>query len=211
MASLVKRPCLAFSGQNSNYEAVVTREEKRMVCSNKACGAWCTTHFLWVFFYKWTRKHHWSMTSLDACLVFYFCSHQQFCQFVLYLWTDLVHKNKRFQEMAPCLAVPCGNFKGKNSSIISIPPCLQISSSKNHHPASPQNFKIPSMIWFGYCLEMKNVMNVNTMYSVFVITSSSHEIWACPGNTATLLVWPNRQNIFGPLVTVLTGFHCGSY
>ena len=35
-------------------------------------GLWSliyTTHVLGFFFYKWTQKHHWSMTSLDACLV----------------------------------------------------------------------------------------------------------------------------------------------
>ena len=33
---------------------------------------------------------------------------------------------------------------------------------------------------------------------------SSHEIWACPDNTATPLIQPN---VFDPLVTTLTGFH----
>ena len=27
------------------------------------------------------------------------------------------------------------------------------------------------MVWFGYFLEIKNAMNVNAMYSVFVITA----------------------------------------
>ena len=34
---------------------------------------------------------------------------------------------------------------------------------------------------------------------------SSHEIWSCPSNMATLLIQPS---FFGPLVTVSTGFHC---
>ena len=95
-------------------------------------GLWSliyTTHVLCFFFYKLTQKHPWLMTSLDACLVSYFCSHQKCCQFVLYWWTDLIHKNKRYQKMPPCLAVPCGNSRGKIPSIISITQCLQVSSS----------------------------------------------------------------------------------
>ena len=95
-------------------------------------GLWSliyTLMFCVFFFYKLTQKHPWLMTSLDACLVSYFCSHQKCCQFVLYWWTDLIHKKKRYQKMPPCLAVPCGNSRGKIPSIISIPQCLQVSSS----------------------------------------------------------------------------------
>ena len=123
---------LAFSGQNSNYEAVVTREEKRMFCTNvpmRPLELDLHNSCFVFFFYKLTQKHPWLMTSLDACLVSYFCSHQKCCQFVLYWWTDLIHKKKRYQKMPPCLAVPCGNSRGKIPSIISIPQCLQVSSS----------------------------------------------------------------------------------
>ena len=34
---------------------------------------------------------------------------------------------------------------------------------------------------------------------------SRHEIWPCPGNTATPLI---RPIFWEPLVTVLTGFYC---
>ena len=44
------------------------------------------------------------------------------------------------------------------------------------------------------------------MVHLFVIpVGLSHEIWPCPGNTATLLI---LSNFYDPLVTVLTGFHC---
>ena len=147
MAVLVKRPCVAFSGQNSNYEAVVTREEKRMFCTNvpmRPLELDLHNSCFGFFFLQMNTKTS-LINDIIGCLSCIFCSHQQCCQFVLYLWTDLGHKNKRFQEMPPCLAVPCENSRGKNPSIISIPPCLQISSSKNNHPPSPQNFKKPSM------------------------------------------------------------------
>ena len=53
---------------------------------------------------------------------------------------------------------------------------------------------------------------VRCIPGVFVITASSHEIWAYPGSTATPLIRPNFFFFFfGLLVTVLKGFHCNNY
>ena len=57
---------------------------------------------------------------------------------------------------------------------------------------------------FG-CLLM-NVQEMQMQYTVYLsYQPSSHEILACPDNTATPLIQPN---VFDPLVTILMGFCC---
>ena len=161
-------------------------------CTNEASGAWFTQLTFCVFFLQMNTKTS-LINDIIGCLSCIFCSHQQRCQFVLYLWTDLVHKNKRFQEMPPCLADPCWNFRGKNPSIINIPPCLQISSSKNHHPPSPQNFK--KHPWYGMDIFWKWKMWWMWMWCIVYLSlrPSSHEIWA----------FPNQHHYFPKKTTVM--------
>ena len=57
---------------------------------------------------------------------------------------------------------------------------------------------------FG-CLLM-NVQEMQIQYTVYLsFQPSSHEIFACPDNTATPLKQPN---VYDPLVTILMGFRC---
>ena len=57
------------------------------------------------------------------------------------------------------------------------------------------------------CLLMSTVVLERRMHcTVYLsIQLSSHKIWACPNNTAALLI---QLNFFDPFMTVLTGFHC---
>ena len=78
---------LAFSGQNSNYEAVVTREEKRMFCTNVPMRPLELDlhNSCFVFFFLQINTKTSLINDIIGCfLVSYFCSHQKCCQFVLY-------------------------------------------------------------------------------------------------------------------------------
>ena len=77
----VKRPCLASNGQNNLWGCF--HERKKGCFAACFSGAWCKSHFLLVFLYKWIPYE-----NITDQWMLVFRGLQQCCQFMLCLQTD---------------------------------------------------------------------------------------------------------------------------